>query len=126
MTKATRRTCFMLMRAPAHDGTMALAALRVWGQPHDSPNFQVAYNAMLQMGLYPHVLMGAPDLWEPWENDSFEAAMEEVKHRLGLGSSSEHDAFLRNLLESRLTFRDGKALWPREVRSALIYWEGAG
>jgi len=126
MTKATRRTCFMLMRAPAHDGTMALAALRVWGQPHDSPNFQVAYNAMLQMGLYPHVLMGAPDLWEPWENDSLEAAMEEVKHRLGLGSASEHDAFLRNLLESRLTFRDGKALWPREVRSALIYWEGAG
>jgi hypothetical protein len=116
----------MLMRAPAHDGIMAQAAMRVWGQPHDSPNFQVAYGAMLQMGIYPHVLMGDPDQWPPWTSDSFAAAMDEVKRRLGLKSSSAGDAFLFDLLKSRLTFRDGKYVWPKEVRSVLVYWEGAG
>jgi hypothetical protein len=126
MADATRKTCFMLVRAPAHDGIMAKAALRIWGHPHDSPNFQVAYGAMLQMGIYPHVFMGSPDQWEPWTSDSLEAAVAEVKRRFGLLSSSEHDAFLQNLIESRLTFQDGKYVWPREVRSALIYWESTG
>lgn len=126
MTKATRRICFMLMRAPAHDGTMARAAMKVWGHPHDSPNFQVAYSAMLQIGIYPHVLMGAPDQRPPWTNDSFAAAMGEVKRRLGLEASSAEDAFLQDLLKSRLTFQDGKYVWPKEVRSALVYWEGSG
>jgi SAM-dependent methyltransferase len=125
MSNNTRKTCLMLMRAPAHDGTLAQAALRIWGQPHDSPNFQVAYAAMLQMGLYPHVLMGKADQWDPWTNASFEEAMAETKRRFRLPSPSEHDVYLDDLLRSRLTYRDGQYYWPSEVRSALIYWEGS-
>jgi 2-polyprenyl-3-methyl-5-hydroxy-6-metoxy-1,4-benzoquinol methylase len=126
MAHVTRKTCLLLVRAPSHDGIMAKAARRIWGHPHDSPNFQVAYGAMLQMGIYPHVFMGSPDQWEPWTSASLEEAVAEVKRRLGLVSPSEHDEFLQNLIESRLTFQEGKCVWPREVRSALIYWESSG
>jgi SAM-dependent methyltransferase len=125
MSSVTRKTCLMLLRAPAHDGTMAQAALRIWGQPYDSPNFQIAYAAMLQMGLYPHVLMGKADQWDPWTNASFEEAMAETRRRFKVPFPSEHDAFLDELLKSRLTYRDGRCVWPSEVRSALIYWDGA-
>jgi len=126
MARSTRKSCLMLVRAPSHDGIMAKAARRIWGHPHDSPNFQVAYGAMLQMGIYPHVFMGSPDQWEPRTSASLEEAVAEVKRRFRLVSSSEHDAFLQNLIESRLTFQEGKYVWPREVRSALIYWESTG
>jgi len=124
MSRATRKTCMMLLRAPAHDGTMAVAATRVLGQPHDSPNFQVAYAAMLQMGLYPHVLMGGADQWDPWTNPSFEDAMVETRRRFRLEPTSEHEAFLENLLRSRVRPRGEEWVWPSEVRSALIYWQG--
>jgi 2-polyprenyl-3-methyl-5-hydroxy-6-metoxy-1,4-benzoquinol methylase len=124
MGDATRKICLMLIRAPSHDGIMAKAAMRIWGHPHGSPNFQVAYGAMLQMGIYPHVYMGTPDQWEPRTSASPEEAVAEVKRRFGLPSHSEHDGFLQNLIESRLTFQEGKYVWPREVRSALIYWDG--
>ena len=125
MSSITRKTCLMLMRAPDHDGTMAEMALRIWGQPYDSTNFQVAYNALLQMGVYGSVLMGRPGQWEPWSNASFEEAMAETRRRFKVSSSSEHDAFLGEMLKSRLTYRDGRYYWPSEVRSALIYWEGS-
>jgi len=53
MMEVTRKTCFLVMWAPIVDGVLAEAAMRVWGHPHDSPNFQVGYNAMLPMGLFP-------------------------------------------------------------------------
>jgi SAM-dependent methyltransferase len=124
MTRITRKTCLMLMRAPALDGTMAQAALRIWGQPHDSPNFHVAYAALLQMGLYPSVLMGGPNQWPAWTNASFEEAMEETRRRFRLDPNSQHEAFLVDLLRSRLTEKDGRQVWPIEVRSALISWQG--
>jgi precorrin-6B methylase 2 len=125
MSRITRKTCLLLMRAPAHNGTLAEAAKRIWGQPHDSPNFQVAYGALLQMGMYPHVLMGKAGQWDPWTNASFEEAMAEMRRRFRLQPDSEHEAFLEHLLTSRLTQSDGKYVWPSEVRSALIYWDGA-
>jgi SAM-dependent methyltransferase len=125
MIEVTRRTCFLVMRAPLADGLLAEAAMRVWGQPHDSPNFQVGYNAMLQMGFFPNVLMEDTGLWEPWTNNSLEDALSEVKRRLGLADveHSEHDAFLENLLRRRLAWQDGQYVWPPGVRSALVYWE---
>jgi len=125
MTRATKNTCLMLMRAPSHDAIMAKAAMKIWGHPHDSPNFQVAYSALLQIGLYPHVLMGDPDQWPPWTSASYEDALAEIKRRFALESRPDHDAFLLDLLKSRLTFRDGKYVWPLEVRSALVYWKGS-
>lgn len=97
--------------------------MRVWGHPYDSPNFQVAYNVLLQMGIYPNVLMENGGLWTPWKNASIEEALAEVKHRLGLGPSGEHDEFMIDLLRRRLILEDGQYVWPRSVRSALIYWD---
>jgi precorrin-6B methylase 2 len=124
MIEVTRQTCFLVMRVPTVDGVLAEAAMRVWGHPHDSPNFQVGYNAMLQMGLFPNVLMEDTGLWDAWTHDSLEEALADVKRRLELPESepSEHDAFLRELLRRRLTWQDGHYVWPPGVRSALVYW----
>jgi SAM-dependent methyltransferase len=123
MMAVTRRRCFLLLRAPVPDSIMALASSRILGQPHDSPNFQVAYNALLQMGLFPNVLM-EPELWDPWRHESLETALKEVKNRLGVAEDAAHDAFLSALLTERLTRQaDGHYAWPKETRSALVYWD---
>jgi len=122
MEAVTRRTCFLLLRAPAADGVMAEAALRVWGHPHDSPNFQVAYNVFLQMGIRANVQFEAAGLWDPWRSASLAVALDEVKRRLML-TTSEHDAFLLDLLQRRLHEEDGQLVWPRDMRSALLYWQ---
>lgn len=122
MIESTRRTCFLIMRVPTADGVMAAASRRIWGQPHDSPNFQVAYNALLQMSIYPNVLMEDTGLWDPWTHDTLQDALHEVKRRFGLREESEHDPFLRDLLEERLNYQEGEYVWPPGVRSALVYW----
>ena len=122
MVRVTRRTVFLLMRAPTIDGIMAEAAIRIWGHPYDSPNFQVGYNALLQMGIYPNVLMENTGLWKPWTSASFEDALSEMKRRFGLGQNSEHDDFLMDLLRRRLTRVDRAYEWSSSVRSALVYW----
>ncbi|MDY7076712.1 MAG: methyltransferase domain-containing protein [Chloroflexota bacterium] len=122
MVEITRRMCLLVLRAPINGSVMAEAAMRVWGQPYDSPNFQVAYNALLQMDVFPNVLMEDTGLWDPWTNASFDAALAEVKQRLCLEQDSEHDEFLVNLLRRRLTHENDQCVWPRGVLSALVYW----
>ena len=122
MTRATRHTCFMLLRAPDHNGIMARAASRIWGQPNDSPNFQVAYNSMLQMGMFPNILMEEKGMWPGWTNRNFEEAFEQFRSRFGLEGDSEHDPFLMALLKANLEEKDGKVRWPSELRTALVYW----
>ena len=126
LERVARRRCFLLMRAPVMDGIMAEVALRVWGHPYDSPNFQVGYNALLQLGIFPDVVMEGAGLWEPWVSASPGEAVAEVKRRLGLPAASEHDDFLRDLMERRLTAVDGKYVWPLGVRSALVHWDAGG
>lgn len=121
MAAVTRKTCFMLLRIALPDTPMAKAAARVWGQPHDSPNFQIAYNALLQMGICANVRVEA-DPWDPWRHDSLEKALEEVKARLGLTADSTHDRFLYELLEQSLVWEYGEYRWPIGTRSALVYW----
>ena len=123
MEAAATQRCVMLLRAPTPNGVMAEAARRVWGQPHDSPNFHVAYNALLQMGIFADVRMEDTGLWRPWVNHTIDDAMADVKRRLALPDESEYDAFLRDLLERRLTKTDDGYEWPRGVRSALVTWE---
>ncbi len=118
----TRHTCALLMRAPTMDGVMAEAALKIWGHPYDSPNYQIAFNALLQMGIFPNALMEEPASWEPWVNDSLEDALVEIKKRLGLGEIAEHDEFLKALLNRRLAIEDGRYVWPPGMRTALIFW----
>jgi SAM-dependent methyltransferase len=122
LERVTRRHLFLLLRAPEPDGVMAEAARRVWGHPHDSPNFQVGWNALLELGIFPDVVM-EDGRWEPWSHASLEEALAEVKRRLGLPAASEHDAFLADLLERRLTPAPGGYVWPRATRSALVHWD---
>ena len=126
MNEATRRTCFMLFRAPNQDGLMAKAALKIWGQPNDSPNFQVAHGVMLQMGIYPNVMMESPGAWPHWKSTTIEEALNDMKRRFGLGTSPEHDDFLLDLLKNGLTVEEGAYIWPSEVRTALVYWDVHG
>jgi hypothetical protein len=47
-------------------------------------------------------------------------------HRfLSLDDPCEHDAYLKDLLQRRLTLKDGLYIWPPDVRSALVYWNVA-
>ena len=63
------------------------------------------------------------ELWRPWTHDSLEDALADVKRRLGLPEVSEHDEFLLDLLRRHLTQREGQWVWPRGVRSALVFWD---
>ncbi|MEN6475061.1 MAG: class I SAM-dependent methyltransferase [Syntrophaceae bacterium] len=123
MHEVTRRCCILLMRVTTPDGLMAEIARHIWGQPHDSPNFHIGYNTLLQMGIYADVLMEDTGLWEPWTNDTLEEAVEEVKSKMGMAGSKSDDTYLLDLLGRKLTFKDGKYAWPLGVRSALVYWE---
>lgn len=123
MVKVTRLTCLMLLRAPDWNGLLATAAKRVWGQPNDSPNFQVAYNLMLQMGIHPNVLMEQSRLWPPWTHDHFSDALQEFLSRLNVEEESKEAEDLQSLLESRLIYKEDKVIWPAEIRTALVYWD---
>jgi SAM-dependent methyltransferase len=126
MEATARRRCYLLLRVPTPNSVMAEAARHVWGQPHDSPNFQVAYNALLQLDICANVLMEDTGLWRPRINTDFNEALGDVKRRLGLAHDTTHDAFLRDLLTRRLIKKeDGQVVWPRGTRSALVYWDVA-
>ena len=123
MAACTSRMCFLLLRAPTLDGVRSEAAKHIWGQPLDSPNFTIAYNILLQAGIYANVLMENTGLWKPRTSSGMEEALESMHRFLGLNDSGEHDDYLRELLRRRLVWKDGKYVWPPEVRSALVYWK---
>jgi SAM-dependent methyltransferase len=123
MVEVTRKTCFLLIRATAMDGVMAQAALHVLGHPYDSPNFIMAYNVLLEMGIYANVLMESTGMRKSWSHASLEDALQEIKLRLGISGSTAEDAFLMDLLERRLVYHEGMYIWPSGVQSALVYWD---
>jgi 2-polyprenyl-3-methyl-5-hydroxy-6-metoxy-1,4-benzoquinol methylase len=123
MVACTRRMCFMLLRAPSIDGVRAEAARHIWGQPLDSPNFTIAYNILIQLGIYANVQMENTGLWKPRTSSDMEEAFSDLKRFLGLTEAGEHEDYLRDLLRRRLVWRAGKYIWPKEVRSALVYWQ---
>jgi 2-polyprenyl-3-methyl-5-hydroxy-6-metoxy-1,4-benzoquinol methylase len=123
MEATARRRCYLLLRVVTPGGVMAEAAWHVWGQPYDSPNFQVAYNALLQLGIFANVLLEDTGLWKPWTNASLDEALTEMKRRFDLVNDTTHDAFLRDLLARHLTEAEGQWVWPRGTRSALVYWD---
>lgn len=123
MGNATKRSCFLLLRAPDWDGVLAQAAIRIWGQPNDSPNFQVALGALFQIGIQPNVLMEQPGLWPPWTHGSIEEALHELLLRFDVPEASREAEDLKALLEDRLTRCGDRYVWPVGVRTALIYWD---
>lgn len=123
MASCTRRMCFLLLRATSPGGVRGEAAHHIWGQPLDSPNFTIAYNILLQLGIYANVQMEDTGLWKPRTSSSLEEALRSMHRFMGLGDSTDHDAFLTDLLRRRLLWKDGRYVWPPEVRSALVYWQ---
>ncbi len=123
MAACTRRMCILLLRATLPDGIRAEAARHIWGQPMDSPNFTIAYNVLLQLGIYANVQMENTGLWKPRTSSSPEEALADMHRFLSLDESGEHDAYLMDLLRRRLTWKDGRYVWPQDVRSALVYWQ---
>lgn len=123
MEAAARRRCYLLLRTPLPNGVMAEAARRIWGQPYDSANFQVAYNALLQMGVCANVVFEDSGCWQPWTSASLDEALADAKRRFGLEATSEYDAFLWDLLDRRLVREQEQLVWPSATRSALVYWD---
>ena len=121
MERSARDACFLVMRAPSHDGVMRELSQHIYGQPHDSPNFVVGYNVLYDMGIYANVLM--ENFVRTWTNDSLEDAVERARRHLRLGDSTAHDDMIRETLARRLTLRDGQYHWPDGMRSALAWWE---
>lgn len=122
MVEVTRRSCFLVLKSPLRQALMAEASSRIWGRPYDSPCFAVAYNVLLDMDITANVLAD-PALWEPWAHSSLEEALSEAKRRLRISGTAQHDEYLLGLLKEQLVLRDGVYVWPRSVRSVLVYWD---
>ena len=75
------------------------------------------------MGIYANVLMENTGFWKPHVSSNLEDACQRLKRGLGLFGTDAHDEFLMDLLRRRLMWRDGVYIWPKEVRSALVYWD---
>ncbi|MBI4282821.1 MAG: methyltransferase domain-containing protein [Chloroflexi bacterium] len=121
MERNARQTCYMSMRMPSHDGVIRELCRRIYGQPHDSPNFLVGYNVLYQMGIYANVVI------EPyvrcWTDDSLDGAFLRARRHLRIRNTTEYDDMIREVLAQRLTFRDGQYHWPDGMRSAMAWWE---
>ncbi|MBN1566356.1 MAG: class I SAM-dependent methyltransferase [Acidobacteria bacterium] len=123
MVACTRRLCFLLLRAPSLDGIRVEAARHIWNKPFDSPNFIIAYNILLQLGIYANVQMEDTGLWKPRKSSTLQEALADMRRFLGLEGLDQYDDYLMNLLRRRLVCKDGQYIWPSEVRSALVYWQ---
>ena len=120
MERVARRLCVMALRAPSPDGIIGELAQRIHGRWHDSPNFVLAYNILLDAGIHPEVLM------EPearcWTDETFDGAVARAKRHLRLGESTAYDDTIRAVLNQRLVAREGQWVWPDGMRSALVWW----
>jgi SAM-dependent methyltransferase len=126
LVDAARRRCTLLLRAPSRDSLMAQAAQIVWGHPHFAPDFTVAYNVLLDMGLHPDVTMEQGTRWRADASESLEEALADVKDRLAVPAADDrYDADLDDLLRRRLVPAQGRLSWPGTLRSALVTWSTA-
>jgi 2-polyprenyl-3-methyl-5-hydroxy-6-metoxy-1,4-benzoquinol methylase len=123
MEKTAERTCALLLRVPVHGAPMAEAARLVLGHPHDSANFVVAFNALLAMGVVPHVHVEDRGPWGAWSHATLEGALADVKGRLGLAPGPcDHDPQLEAILRRHLTRCEEGWRWPPTMLSALVWW----
>jgi len=123
MEKYARQTCYLALRLFASDGIMSELSRAIYGHPHDSPNFIIAYNALYSMGTYTNVLV--EDSTYHWTSPDIDAALARAKRHLYLGTNTQYDELIRHTLDRRLAYRNGCYLWPDGMRSALIWWHPA-
>jgi SAM-dependent methyltransferase len=119
MERSALEACYLVMRVPRHDGVIGELSRRIHGTFHDSPNFIVGYNALLQAGIAGHVIL--EERGRQWHNVTLEDALERAKRHLHL-FTNEHDGLIMDLLRERLVSREGQYWWPDWMRSALVWW----
>jgi SAM-dependent methyltransferase len=117
-------TCYFVIRLPNLQGVMADLCRLVKGHPHDSPNFIVAHNALLEMGRLPNTLIEVR--MRSWVDPTLDDALQRAKRNLRLSDDSSYDKDFEDILSQRLNFRDGEYHWPDGMRSALVWWESSG
>ena len=123
MEVLARRRVILVVRAPSRDSLMADAARIAWGHPHFAPDFTIAYNVLLDMGIHPDVVIEQGGRWRLEGSLTREAALADVRNRLGLPEGpGPEDPALVELLARRLIERDGRLEWPGRYRSAVIHW----
>lgn len=125
MTATARRNCYLVVTCPLQDSVTTRAARELWGSPRGRPDFVVAYNVMLDMGLTPNVLMDRAGSGAT-RPVSLAEALGKLKRLLGIGAMEDHDARLLELLGEQLEPDGDGYLWPPQARSALVYWSSAG
>lgn len=125
MTAAARRNCYLVVTCPLRDSITTRAAQELWGRPWGRPDFVVAYNVMLDMGLTPNVLMDRASVGAT-RTVSLAEAMAKLKRLLGIGAMEDYDARLLEMLGEQLTPDGAGYLWPPQARAALVYWSSAG
>lgn len=123
MDACARRTCYLALRVPAHDGVIGELSARLRGRWHDSPNFIVGYNLLVSAGFYPNVLM-EPKALRFWTDATLDDAVARTMRHLHIEGSG-HDAAIREVLSRRLVLEDGAYRWPDGMRSALVWWDKA-
>jgi SAM-dependent methyltransferase len=116
-----RRSVYLALRVPARDGIIGELSHLIHGRWHDSPNFIVGYNLLLEAGFTPNVLV-EPRRSRRWIDPTLEAALARARRHLQLADSA-HDETIRRVLARRLREADGGYLWPDGMRSALIWWD---
>jgi SAM-dependent methyltransferase len=122
MNAVTRDTCMLLIRVITPGSVLSEASQAVLGHPHYRPHFRIGYNALLQMRICPNVLMEDTGWHYPWQSLSLEDAVQKIKVQLRIEENTRYDDFLLGLVQRRLHPTKGVYVWPRDIRSALIYW----
>jgi cyclopropane fatty-acyl-phospholipid synthase-like methyltransferase len=120
MEAHAQRRCYLGLRLFPMDGIIQELCKKIYGTIHDSPNFFVAYNALLQMGIFADVVMD--EIQRTWNNDSLEGAFIRAKKHLNLNDSTTYNALIRDTLKRRLVFKDGLFWWPDGMGTALVSW----
>jgi SAM-dependent methyltransferase len=119
MERSAIEACYLVMRVPRHDGVIGELSRRIHGTFHDSPNFIIGYNALLQAGIAGHVIM--EERGRRWHNETLDDALARARRHLHL-HTDEHAGMIMDLLKERLVFRENQYGWPDWMRSALVWW----
>jgi SAM-dependent methyltransferase len=119
---ATRRTCFIYLRATPFDAVTK----HLWQHFHGEerclvPEYIHALDVLYEMGIYANVevVKLPPSLRYP----SLDVAVEELLEQLILSNDEKTRSELRKLLDGWLVERDGMLVLPiSEMVVAILYW----
>ncbi len=121
MENRATRFCGMAMRLPAADGIIGELSERIHGEWHDSTNFIIGYNALLEAGFTPNVFIErAPVSY--WTDATLEGAIARARRHLRL-ELHDHDELIKETLRQRLMPSADGYRWPDWMRAALVWWE---